>query len=139
MANATKSVTRDRQEPDISLQAVTASSKIFAGTLVNFDANKNVKKGSDTAGEVFAGVAMHEVDNSDGAAGDQEIDLYQNGDFIFALSGGAALADIGTEVFVLDDQTVAKTAAVTNNVSVGYIVGYIDATYVRVRISVYGA
>lgn len=135
----TVSVQRNRRESSIGTGLLAAAVKVLAGTIVNYDSAKNVKGGSDTSGEVFAGISIAEVDNTAGAAGAKEVELWKNGVFRFKLHNGAVLGDIGTQVFVYDNDTVAKTGDVTNQVSVGYISDYIDATYVEVTISVFGA
>lgn len=137
MADTTKSVARDRQEPDIVEQKIAASSKVVAGILVNFNASKYVKSGSDTSGEEFAGVSMAEVDNTTGSDGDKLVPLWQDGDFIFTVNGGVTIADLGATVYVYDNQTVAKTT--TNSVECGKIAGIVSSTQARIRISVLGA
>lgn len=140
MAATTTSVVRNRQEPGRNIQPVAASTKILAGVITHYNSSKYIVEGTDTAGEVFAGVSIEEIDNSDGANGDYSVTLYENGDFEFTLSEGDAVqADIGTEVYTVDNQTVARAATTTNDIAVGYIVGIISATIVRVRISVFGA
>ena len=46
---------------------------------------------------------------------------------------GAALTDVGKVALAVDDATVS-TAATTNNIACGVVIGFSDSTYVAVRI-----
>ncbi len=59
------------------------------------------------AGDVFAGIAYEEMDNSAGADGAKAVRVYTVGDFEHAVSG-AAQTDVGRPVFASADDTIAS-------------------------------
>ena len=123
-----------RLEGDIRQGDVAASVKIYAGAIVMRDAQGNLTKGATATGAIGVGRAEAQVDNSTGAAGDLTLD-YRPGVFRYANSAGAdaiAKADIGAKVFIVDDQTVAKTDG-TGTRSPAGIVDNVDANGVWVR------
>lgn len=110
-----------------------AAVKIFKGALVCVaTATGFAQTGTDAAGVVFVGVAYETVDNTAGAAGAKSIRVAKTGDFTYA-SAGAAQTDVGKTALLVDDGT-AKTAATTNSIPVGKVVGYNTATSIQVRI-----
>lgn len=132
-------LTADRNTPrlegDIRQGPVAAAVKIFAGALVMRDASGNITKGQTALGLVGAGMALEQIDNSAGSAGDKSI-RFRPGVFRFAnSSSGDAItaADIGKLCYVVDDQTVAKTSG-NNTRSVAGIVRYVEATGVNVSV-----
>lgn len=89
---------------------VAANAKIYAGALVVLAAGV-AKPGSTALNLVAVGRAEHAVDNTGGADGAQVVDV-RPGTFRYANSAGAdevTDAQIGSDCFVVDDQTVAKT------------------------------
>ena len=123
-----------RLEGDIRRGDVAASVKIYAGAIVMRDAQGNLTKGATATGAIGVGRAEALVDNSTGAAGDLTLD-YRPGVFRYANSAGAdaiAKADIGAKVFIVDDQTVAKTDGTATRSPAG-IVDNVDANGVWVR------
>lgn len=124
----------------IRRRKIAATTKILGGTLTALDANKYLVPGADTTGYLFAGISIAEVDNGAGANGDLGVDCYQTGLHELPLQeGNATQADIGTKVYIYDNIQVARIATVTNNVEVGTIVDIISASYVLVRINVFGS
>lgn len=82
---------------------VAAAATIFMGALVALDASGDAipaAAGSPT----LRGVAKAQADNADGAAGDISVEV-RKGTFLFAQTG-LTRADIESDVFVVDDQTV---------------------------------
>lgn len=134
MADATAARDVKRSQGDIITLQVEAGDVIYAGTIVNIDADGYGIKGADTAGHVLGGIACDTVDNTGGADGAKEVAVYTEGTFEFAFSGTAAQTDVGTNAYVVDNQTVALAATTTNDVLVGKIVEFIDASTVRVKI-----
>ena len=128
-------LTEDRKTPqregvDIEYP-VAGSSEIFGGSMVCANASGYAASGADTSGFKFLGVAQEYVDNSDGSDGDKKVVVRRKGVFRFAASG-MAITDVGESVYIVDDQTVAKST--TNSVACGRIVEYISATEVGVDI-----
>ncbi len=112
---------------------VAAGTHVFKGALLAVaSATGLVQPASDAAGLVFAGVAYEEADNRGGAAGAKSVRVLKTGVFTQA-KAGAALTDVGKVALAVDDATVS-TAATTNNVACGIVVGFPDSAHVAVRI-----
>lgn len=100
-----------RREGDRNSDPVAASAVIFAGALVALDASGNAVPGSVAATLTARGVAQATVDNSNGSAGDLQVET-RKGVFRFNNSAGGdeiTRADIGSTCYIVDDETVAKT------------------------------
>lgn len=90
---------------------VKASVKIWAGALVVIDAGY-AKPGVTATGLLAAGVAQETVDNTTGADGAKTIAV-RRGPHKFnnsAAGDAIAQAEVGTIAYIVDDQTVMKTA-----------------------------
>lgn len=90
---------------------VAASVKIYAGALVALDSNGSAKPGETATGLLGIGRAEAQADNSSGSAGDVNVEV-RKGVFRFENSVGGdeiTLADIGSDCYIVDDSTVAKT------------------------------
>lgn len=133
MANATAA--RDDKQSQGDVVAVKMSNvKLYAGTLLAYNTSGYVVNAADTASFVFAGVAAETVDNSAGSAGSAKIDVYTEGTFEVSYSGTATQATVGTNAYLVDNQTVAAAATTTNDVLCGKVVEFINSTTVRVKI-----
>ena len=86
-------------------------------------------------GDRFIGIAMNFVDNSAGSAGDKTCQVLVEGMFQYALAS-AVIADTGAPVFISDDNTLSK---VGSNVCIGYIVAFVSAGQVIVRLQPQGS
>jgi hypothetical protein len=89
---------------------VAAAARIHLGALIVLNAG-NAEPGSTALNLVAVGVAKEPVDNSAGAAGDKDVPV-RRGVFLFnnsAAGDAITAADIGSDCFIADDQTVAKT------------------------------
>lgn len=131
-------LTADRNTPriqgDMLVLDVAAATKIFAGSIIMRNAAGNGTKGAVAVSHVGVGVAMEQVDNSAGAAGDKTVQVRVD-TFKFANSASGDLitkADIGKPAYIVDDQTVAKTNGSSTRSPAGLIVG-LDAQGVWVR------
>ena len=102
------------------------------GLLAVASATGLVQPASDSAGLVFVGVAYEESDNTGGAAGARTVRVLKTGVFSYAKIA-AVQADTGKTAFVVDDGTVS-TAATTDSIACGSVVGVPDALSVQVRI-----
>ena len=58
------------------------------------------------AGDLFAGVAYEEMDNTSGAGGDRMIRLYTQGDFVLTVNG-AAQASVGGPVYATSEEVTS--------------------------------
>ena len=102
-----------RRNGDQMSYPVAAATKIFAGAIVCIStASGYATKGATATTLRAVGIADETADNSGGAAGDVQVKTRADGWFRFANSASTdqlALADVGANCYVVDDQTVAKT------------------------------
>ena len=108
-------LTGDRSTPMRSGEAVVlpvaGTKKIYAGSLVARDASGYATPGATATTLLGAGRAEAQADNSAGSSGDMTVEI-RKGVFRFGnSSAGDAItrAEIGTDCYIVDDQTVAKT------------------------------
>lgn len=91
---------------------VAAATKIFAGSIVGFNAAAvYASKGVTSTTLKTVGVAIEQADNSAGAAGDIRVKV-RRGVWRFGNSTAGdliTLANVGSDCYVVDDQTVALT------------------------------
>ena len=90
---------------------VAANTRIFGGALVAINAAGLAVPGSTALGLKCAGVAEQRADNTGGAAGAIRVRLNRQ-PHAFTNSTAAdaiTLADVGSDCYLVDDQTVAKT------------------------------
>lgn len=111
---------------EITLPVYQATT-IYAGALVAVNASGYAIPASDTSGLFFMGVAREYVDNSSGSSGDKTVTVRRRGLFKMTLGHSISVANIGDNVFVVDDQTVDVAANVTNAIFCGNITGYISS------------
>ena len=114
---------------------VAATAQCFAGTIAVMNATGYAEPASTATGLVALGVFSHYQDNTDGADGDQTVEI-ERGYFHFANSASAdaiAVTDIGKACYLVDDQTVALTDG-TSSRSLAGIVDDVDANGVWVHI-----
>jgi hypothetical protein len=124
-------LTRDRATPyreGIEVEySVAANTKIFAGSLVCVDAAGYAVPAADTSGYRFAGVAMEQVDNSDGSDGGKVVRLRRAG--VFEFDAVSITQDmVGADMYATDDHTFDDAAGPTNDIKVGRLVKYVSAT-----------
>lgn len=131
-------LTADRNTPRLEgdrRQGAMDAVKIFAGAIVMRNAAGYLTKGQTALALFGAGMALQQVDNSTGSAGDKTIE-YRPGIYRLAnSSAGDAIAatEIGKLCYVVDDQTVAKTHG-SNTRSIAGIVRGVDTIGVWVEI-----
>jgi len=88
---------------------VYAAEKIPAGTLVARSTSGYAYKATDAASRTFAGVSESQADNTDGLSAAINVTVHRRGVFKFASAATFTAADIGKQVYVSDNQTVALT------------------------------
>ena len=107
--------------------SMAAAAKIYAGSIVVISAGY-AAKGSAAENLVCIGRAEEQVDNSSGAAGDKTIQVRAGKAFRWKNATAAAdkvvAADIGKSAYIVDEETVSKTA--TGRSKAGRIVGLDD-------------
>ena len=122
-----------RKDGALLASAVAAGAHVFKGGLLTVaSATGLAQPGADAAGQVFAGVAYESADNTGGAAGAKTVRILKTGVFTYAKTS-AAQTDVGKTVFLVDDNTVS-TAATTDNIACGVVVGVPDSAHVQIRI-----
>ena len=107
---------------------------IYAGGLTCVNAAGYALPGADTAGLIFTGIATARADNSSGALGAIKVPLRRRGLIKMKLATAITIANVGDEVFLVDDESVDLTANVTNKIFCGIIAEYIDTTHAMVDI-----
>lgn len=110
-----------RRQGQLRSIPVKGSTEILLGILVALDSNGYAVAGADTAGYKFAGVALENVDNSDGSDGDAYVEVYQDGEFDLETQSALGIDDVGKRVYIKDNQTVGLASEVTNEVFVGFV------------------
>lgn len=108
-------LTQDRNTPfkdgETLPVPVAAATKIYAGALVVADAAGFAAPGSVATTLTYLGRAEEAVDNTAGANGDKSVVVRRKKAFKWKNHGADALvqADLGKTVYIVDDETVAKT------------------------------
>ncbi len=113
---------------------VAASTLIEGGKLVGINAAGYAVEGSDGTAVKIIGIANERVDNSAGADGAKRVRVYSGQLFKLDNSADNAvdIADIGTLVFVEDDETVADVVG-TNGIAAGLCVDVVsDGVWVMI-------
>lgn len=130
-------LTQDRNTPrragDQYEFPVAAAAVCYAGGIAVLTSAGYVQPGSSTGGQVAIGIFDERADNASGSAGAINANI-RTGTFRFGNSAGdeaISLADVGKQCFIVDDQTVAKTAA--GGRSIAGIVEFVDSQGVWVE------
>lgn len=113
---------------------VGAAETIYGGSFVCVGADGYAVPGADTAGQIFMGVAMEQQDNSSGSDGDLDVVVRRRGLVKAILDTAITQANVGDNVFLVDDQTVDLAANTDNDIFCGIIAEYIDATHAYIDI-----
>lgn len=112
-----------------------AATKVYAGTIAVLDASGNLTKGITSTTLKCVGVFDQPYDNTGGAAGaiSGEPKLGIFGPFANSAAGDQiANTDIGSDCYIVDDQTVAKTSG-TSTRSIAGKVHLVDSLGVWVK------
>jgi len=108
---------------------VKGTTKIYRGAFLGITSAGFLR--GLAAGDVFAGIAYEEIDNSAGADGAKVARVYTLSDFQVSVSG-AAQTDCGRPVFASADDTLTFVAA--GNSYVGIVQDFVSSGVVIVRI-----
>jgi len=130
MAVLTDSVNVEEKD-GVLIDSPVAVDIIYRGAMVMYNAAGFLAPALTGAGNVFAGIAEEEVDNSLGAAGDKSCKHKVEGSYLLT-GAGFAQTDVGSSAYASDDQTITLTS--TNNPLVGQIVQFVSATQVWVKL-----
>lgn len=110
-----------RRDGTLMPALVAESTTIYGGALTAVNAAGYLVAGADTAALIFHGVADGRADNSGGSNGDVTALVRRRGQYRFASASALTQANVGDNVFIEDDQTVALVADVTNAIFCGVI------------------
>lgn len=132
MATLTKDAPRvfeDNGVVEINELPVIATDIIFAGAAVGElnDTGTFQPLATGSTVDKFAGFAVEKADNSTGAAGDVSVKVRQKGRVKLAVTGVAAVTDVGKTVWATDDNVFTLTYA-AGAVSIGRIVKWYTGT-----------
>ena len=127
MAALTNDTNRKLRDGDLQALPVKGSTRIYKGGLSCTDTNGLLVPGADAAGYKYQGPAIEPGDNTDGSDGDLTV-VVDIESLVQAHGTGFTQADIGKEVFIVDDDTVALVT--THSVYAGRIAEVYDATTV---------
>lgn len=114
---------------------VAAGALLYAGSIVCVNAAGFATRGATSNTLVAMGVAQQRVDNSVGVDGALRVEVEANGAWLMANSASTdqiTLAQVGSQCFLVDDQTVAKTNGGATRSAAGWVVD-VDASGVWVR------
>jgi hypothetical protein len=105
---------------------VEEATRIYQGTLVYVNAAGYACDVTATGVNAFVGVAVGEADNTSGADGAIEVEVYTEGDF--ELTGtGFAQTDVGMPCYA-DDNYACVVALGATSVRIGKVVRYVSST-----------
>jgi hypothetical protein len=124
----------ERKEGNELAFPVYTAVTIFGGALACVNAAGYALEGSDTSGLIFEGIALEKVDNSAGASGAKTIRLQRRGLIKVVLGTAISQANVGDNVFLVDDQTVDLSGNCTNDIFCGIIAEYIDSAHAYIDI-----
>ncbi len=115
---------------DVLPLPVGASKTLYLGALLMLNSSGYVIPGADTASCIFAGINLSgRIDNSAGSDGDEKVEATRYGVHKMTFDNSISQSDVGSEVYLVDDQTVDLSANVSNNIFCGILAGYIDSTH----------
>ena len=111
---------------------VEASTQIYSGTIVYFDATTGYAVDTDNAAaNAVAGIAKAEADNSSGSAGDVTVEVYTEGEF--ELQGtGFTQANVGDILQGTDNFTIATSGGS----NIGRATEFISSTQLMIKLDI---
>lgn len=124
-----------RQGRDGKLESfpVAANAVLYEGTMCFLDAGGDAAAVINTDVGKFLGIVRKKVDNTGGADGDLQVEVWTDGTFELPMSGADLVAaDLGKTVYAVDNYSLSETAA--DQPVVGHIVGIVSTSVARVAI-----
>ena len=121
------SADRATQEKDGVLipMPVSAGVKCYAGGLAVINGGY-VEPGTTATGLAYVGMFETTVDNTDGVDGDKQVMVRRGKAFKWGNSTGTdeiTAADIMSDCYIVDDETVAKTSGTSTRSVAGKVIG----------------
>ena len=138
MAVTANQIVKRQGTVDCSSGPVAASTHLYQGTIAFWERTSGAGEGyltddDDGGANDFAGIVAAEADNSSGAAGAINAELYITG--AFELQGtGFSQAIVGDLTYASDNFTI--TASASSTTKIGAFVEYVSATKMMVKIDV---
>ncbi len=117
-------------DQELRALAVAGEARVFKGALLGLTAEGYVRP--LVGGDLFAGIAYEEMDNSAGEDGDVSVRVFTQGDFGVSLAGATA-ASLGRPVFATADDTLTFAGAGATPVGVVQDLVSDDAIVLRIR------
>ncbi|MDI9559687.1 MAG: hypothetical protein QM235_00655 [Pseudomonadota bacterium] len=133
MALSADKLTEYMEGVDLSIP-VDDGDKIYEGAMVSVNADGYAIAAGDTASTLFVGIARENADNSSGADGAINVLVRRRGLFKMTLATPITIANVGDNVYIVDDCTVDLVGNTTNDIYCGIIAKYIDTTHAWVDI-----
>lgn len=96
----------------------------YAGSACTIDASGDV--GPALTSESFVGFATQQIDNSAGSAGAVEVQIRQRGVVKLTVAGVTGDSDVGSAVYLTDDNTFTLTAS--GALQIGKVVRHVSST-----------
>jgi hypothetical protein len=128
----TENYDAERKDGILITYPVAAGETIYKGAIVCLDSDGYLVPGSDATGYSFVGISYEKADNASGADGDVTARVWKVGTYVLVSDFAAGQDDVGSEVYVVDDNTVSTST--TYSVVCGTIVEIISSSSVRIRI-----
>ncbi|MEM1417534.1 MAG: hypothetical protein AAGH15_21740 [Myxococcota bacterium] len=113
---------------------VEGSATLYVGSLVTNSASGHAQAATDAAGAECIGVACVNVANT-GADGAEDVTV-QKGHAEWFPQTGLTQAQVGSNVVLVDDETVTDAAGATNDVKVGALLA-LDGTNALVHVGIF--
>lgn len=131
MAVTANQITR-RQDGCREAYPVEEAVRLYEGTLAFLNAAGYAVPTTGTGSNRFAGVVIAEKDNTSGADGDLDVEVWRDG--IFYLTGsGFTQASVGQDAYATDNYAVTALPS-ASGVKIGRIEEYVSSTVVGVSI-----
>ena len=134
MVALTASRNTPTKEAEIVVFPLAANAKIFAGAQVALNAAGYLVAGSNALNLRYQGRADAFCDNTGGVDGAKTVAVRRRRAFKFANHGAdpVAQADVGNTVYIVDDQTVAKTNGVNTRSAAGKLLSVeVDGVWIE--------
>lgn len=109
-------------DDSMNAMPVKASSKIYEGAPIGDDGSGYAR--NLVAGDPFRGFAYRQADNTNGAAGDINVNIVTEG-YIKLAVGSLAITDVGKPVYASDSDTFTLTA--TSNSYIGRVHRFVSS------------
>lgn len=111
---------------------VAASTNIYEGTIVFYDASTGYATVDDNSGaNAVAGIAKAQQDNSSGSAGDLTVEVYQEGEFEL-VGSSFTQANAGDVMHATDNYTIAASGGS----AIGRATEFISTTKLMIKLDI---